>query len=193
MHIVHHLRKVADASSYSRKVTLVEGGHNPRTGEVWEPRKRKRAVNRRVRRFRNRNGYGFLVVNNSLDVVADICRLISFYADAGVGAGYAAPHESRDDFFGPAPYHAPRTGLAAHRDFDGSHSAEAKKLRHAQLDHAFSDALAADSLGFRENVARLSERRPYVNKLGPVPARADGEAKVDQGWVSFLIDNTIPF
>jgi len=193
MHIVHHLRKVADASSYSRKVTLVEGGHNPRTGEVWEPRKRKRSVNRRVRRFRNRNGYGFLVLNNALDVVADISRLISHYADAGVGTGYVAAHEDRDDFFGPAPDHAPKGGLALHADFDGAHTAEAKKLRHSQFDHAFRDALAADTGGFRENVARIAEGRPFVNPLGPVAPRADAEAKVDQNWVSFLIDNTIPF
>lgn len=199
MHIVHHLRKVADASSYSRKVTLVEGGHNPRTGEVWEPRKRKRAVNRRVRRFRNRNGYGFLVVNNSLEVVADISRLISHYAENSMTSDVAAARRGLvsdafdDDFFGAAPDHAPRGVLALHHDFDGAGSTEAQKLSRSKLDHSARDAIAAESLAFRENVAARAEGRPFVNPLGPVAPRVDTEAKIEQNWVSFLIDNTIPF
>jgi hypothetical protein len=181
MHIVKHLRHVADAASYSRKTTLVKGGHNPRTGEVWEARPRKRAVNRRVRRFRNRNGYGFLVVNDGLSVIADISRLIGYYAADGVGVGFPLAHEDRDDFFGPAPDHAPAGGVGLHDDFDRAGSAVAQEIRHAKLDHAFSDGVAADTAG-------------RWNKGKPVPARADGESDVSgHNFVSFVYDNCVPF
>lgn len=77
--IVHHLRKLADRSSYSRRTTLVKGGHNPRTGEFWEARPRKRPVNRRVKRWRNRNGYGYIVVNDGTALAADIARIVNYY------------------------------------------------------------------------------------------------------------------
>ncbi len=79
MHIVKHLRALADRSSYSRKVSVVKGGYNPRTGEVWEARPRKRAVHRRVKRWRNRNGYGYIVVNDGSAMAAGIARIVSFY------------------------------------------------------------------------------------------------------------------
>ena len=79
MHIVRHLRALADRSSYSRKTQVVKGGQNDRTGEVWEPRKRKRSVHRRVKRWRNRSGYGYIVVNDGTSMAADIGRIVSYF------------------------------------------------------------------------------------------------------------------
>lgn len=82
MHIVRHLRALADRASYSRKETLIKGGHNPRTGEIWEARPRKRSVNRRVKRWRNRNGYGYMLLNNGPDVVPGIARIVAHFGGA---------------------------------------------------------------------------------------------------------------
>jgi hypothetical protein len=79
MHIVRHLRALADRSSYSRKVATVKGGYNPRTVEVWESRQRKRPVHRRVKRWRNRAGYGYIVVNDGTSLAADIGRIVSYF------------------------------------------------------------------------------------------------------------------
>lgn len=79
MHIVRHLRALADRSSYSRKTRVVKGGMNERTGEVWEPRARKRAVHRRVKRWRNRSGYGYIVVNDGTAMASDIGRIVSYF------------------------------------------------------------------------------------------------------------------
>lgn len=194
MHIVKYLRHVADSTSYSRKTTLVTGGHNPRTGEIWEPRKRKRAVNRRVRRFRNRNGYGFLVVNDSLQQIADICRIIGYYAEKSLATEVERTHGVVDpDFFGATPDHHARAGVALHRDFDSAATTKAQKLRHTKFDHAARDAVAAESLSFRENVAAFAEGRAFVNPLPPAATGVDAESEVVQTWVSFLADNTIPF
>lgn len=84
MHIVRHLRALSDRSSYSRKTHVVKGGHNPRTGEIWEPRKRKRSVNRRVKRWRNRNGYGYMIVNDGPSLALDIGRIIMHFGAAVV-------------------------------------------------------------------------------------------------------------
>lgn len=97
--IVRHLRKLADASSYSRRTTLVKGGHNPRTGEVWEARPRKRPVNRRVKRWRNRNGYGYMIVNDSTSMVADISRIILAH-----GAEFIVPDDASDYFDAGQPH-----------------------------------------------------------------------------------------
>lgn len=58
---------------------MVKGGHNPRTGEIWEPRARKRPVNRRVKRWRNRNGYGYIVVKDGTALAADIARIVNYF------------------------------------------------------------------------------------------------------------------
>jgi hypothetical protein len=79
---VKHLRALADRSSYSQSVRWVKGGYNPRTGEIWEPRQRKRPVRRRVKRWRNRMGYGFELFNDPLVRLPDIARLIRHYGDA---------------------------------------------------------------------------------------------------------------
>jgi hypothetical protein len=89
--IVKHLRALADREAYSQLTRWVKGGHNPRTGEVWLPRERKRPVRRRVKRWRNRMGYGFELFNDPLVRLPDIARIIRHYGDAYIiddGSGF---------------------------------------------------------------------------------------------------------
>lgn len=110
--IVKHLRALSDRDSYSQMTRWVKGGYNPRTGEIWEPRQRKRPVRRRVKRWRNRMGYGFELFNDPLVRLPDIARLIRLHGDAFIvddGSGFL------DD--PPAYETAPWTGgddLAVH-------------------------------------------------------------------------------
>jgi hypothetical protein len=95
MYIVRHLRKLADRSSYSRVVSTkwvkswAEVEYvDPETGEVrteWavesqRPAQRKRKVHRRVKRWRR--VCGFEVVNDSLEYVPDIARIIAHHLEA---------------------------------------------------------------------------------------------------------------
>lgn len=82
--IVKHLRALADRSAHMQRTRWVKGGVNPRTGEIWEPRQRKRPVRRRVKRWRNRMGYGFELFNDPLVRLPDIARIIRHYGDAFV-------------------------------------------------------------------------------------------------------------
>jgi hypothetical protein len=158
MHIVHHLRHLADASSYSRKTRTVKGHtlpFDPATGECtptyFQPRTRKRPVARRVKRFRNRNGYGFLVLNDGLSTVADIARIISALVNdeenRQTRLGYDLSSGVDGDWFGTAPDHAPRSVLALDRDFHREGSAEADELTRAKLDHARRRRLGFNRLG----------------------------------------------
>ena len=52
-----------------------------------------RPVHRRVKRWRNRNGYGYEVVNSSIELTADIARLISYHWPGSTVL------EERGDFF----------------------------------------------------------------------------------------------
>lgn len=79
--IVKHLRALSDRSSYSQATRWVKGGHNPRTGEYWEPRQRKRPVRRRVKRWRNRMGYGYELFNDPTIRLPDIARIIRAHGD----------------------------------------------------------------------------------------------------------------
>lgn len=117
MHIARHFRKLSDRNSYSRVVTSkwvktwAEVEYvDPVTGELrteWavesqQPARRKRKVHRRVKRWRTLRG--FEVVNDGLDGVPDVARLIAHHLEAlservGYDVRLLSSFEDRPDWF----------------------------------------------------------------------------------------------
>lgn len=159
--VARHIRKVANADSYSRRVRDVPGWTDYRTGELHEPRKRRREVNRRVRRMQGSRG--FVAVNDGPLAAADIARVI----------GNFVRNHLDGDFFEAAPDHHPRPVGVLHADFHRAHAAMPEKLRRAEFDHARR---------------RLRGVVRGGDPLAPVAARAESDLGVfHDGLASFLI------
>lgn len=122
MHIIRHLRALADRAAYSRVVTATwtrvyeevekvpDGALFGTDGEIFGTVRiashrlgqRKRKVKRRVKRWRNR--CGFEVVNDSLEYVADIARIMAYHLPAlsereGYDLRLLSPSEDGPDWF----------------------------------------------------------------------------------------------
>lgn len=168
MHIVRHLRKLADRTAVRRVVVQSfcreVVGFIPEPGGVAVPvvkhvAKRRRPVRRRVRRFRR--PLGFWAVSGAVELTADIRRIISARAwlDDGV------------DFFGAAPDHAPRAGLVLHDDFHSSGAFVADEFGGSEFGHALGGGVGSEWAG---------------EPLSPVGAGACGDVGLDSGAVLSL-------
>lgn len=136
---------------YSRMVRYVPFRVDYRTGEIFESRKRKRKVLRRVKQFRNTSGY--LLVNDGTALAPVISAIIS-------------NHLRNSDFFASAPDHHPRRVGSLYDDFHRTDSSIFEKLSDPDIDHLARDFWRSHGVG---------------NPLRPVASGADTDAAIFDG------------
>lgn len=152
--VARHMRRVVNAGSYSRSVTDVPGWTDRATGELHDPRKRSRPVNRRVRRMQGSRG--FISVNDGPAVAAGIARVIDNHVRNHLEAG----------FFDVPSRPRPRAGRVLHHDFDSS-PGTAREDAVPRLDLATGRVVVESSPGVRPpgQLAAASSRVGFVEFL----------------------------